>query len=258
MLAVVSDLHRDIGGFLKTGRFRESDREGNLRFYTSRSIPHVVAATGGFSGDEAAQSVATLIDRFRPEFFVSARFASSTKTCLPVGGIVVCDRISSVDGPAYSWRASDAMKIETAPLVVDRIRRDMSDSDVEFEVGGCLTLPQSIVGSPMKEWLGRTFDVAALDVDGYRVVDAIRDTRLPCIPVKAVMDTVEQEISPGVSETMRYPLARRIIRSSAYAAGNPVRIFEIAKVAAQMGTARKSLARFLYRLARTRLAMGQD
>ena len=134
----------------------------------------------------------------------------------------------------------------------------MSDSDVEFEVGGCLTLPQSIVGSPMKEWLGRTFDVAAVDMDGYRVVDAIRDTRHPCIPVKAVMDTVERDLEPGVSEIMRYPLARRIIGSSAYAAGNPVRIFEIAKVAAQMGAARKSLARFLYRLARTQLAMGQD
>ncbi len=258
MLAVVADRQRDIGGFLKTGRFRESDREGNLRFYTSRSLPYVVAATGGFSEDEAAQSVGDLIARFSTKFFVSAGFASSAETRLPVGGIVVCDSVSAVDGPAYSWRASEAMKIETDPFVIDRVRRDMSDSDVEFEVGGCLTLPQSMVGSPMKEWLGRTFDVAAVDVDGYRVADVVRDTRLPCIPVRVVMDTVERELSPGVSEIMRHPPARRIVRSSAYVAGNPIRIFEVAKVAAQMGAARKSLARFLYRLARTRLAMGQD
>lgn len=258
MLAVIADLQRDIGGFLKTGHFSESDREGNLRFYTSRSIPHVVAATGGFYGDEAAQSVGALTSRFRPEFLVSAGFASSVKTCLPVGGIVVCDSISSVDGPAYSWRTSDALKIETAPLVVERIRRGMSDADVKFEVGGCLTLPESIVRSPMKEWLGRTFDVAAVDLDGYWVADAVRGTRLPCIPVKAVMDTVEQDLSPGVSETMRYPLARRIIRSSEYVAGNPIRIFEVARLARQVGAARKSLSRFLYRLSRTRLAMGQD
>ena len=258
MLAVVADMQRDVSGFLKIGRFSESDREGDLRFYTSRSIPHVVVATGGFSGDEAAQNIGALISRFRPEFFVSAGFASSVKSCLPIGGVVVCDRISAVDGPAYSWRTADALRIETDPLVVDRIRREMSDSDVKFEVDGCLTLPQSIVRSPMKEWLGRTFDVAAVDLDGYRVADAVRDTRLPCIPVRAVMDTVEQDLLPRVSETMRYPLARRAIRSSGYAIGNPIRVFEIAKSAAQMGTARKSLSRFLYRLARTRFAMGQD
>lgn len=258
MLAVVADMQRDIGGFLKTGRFSESDREGNLRFYTSRSIPHVVAAIGGFSGDEAAQSVGKLISHFRPKFLVSAGFASSVKSCLPVGGVVVCDRISAVGGPAYSWRTSDALKIEADPLVVDRIRLEMSNSDVKFDVGGCLTLPQSVVRSPMKEWLGKTFDVAAVDLDGYRVADAVRDARLQFILVRAVMDTVEQDLLPRVSETMRYPLARRIIRSSAYAIGNPVRIFEIAKSASQAGTARKSLSWFLYRLARTQLAMGED
>ncbi len=258
MLAVVADMQRDIGGFLKTGRFSESDREGGLRFYTSRSLPHVVAAVGGFSGEAAAQSVGELISRFRPKFLVSAGFASSVRTCLPIGGVVLCDRISAVDGPAYSWRTSDALQIETDSLVVDRIRREMSNLDVKFEVGGCLTLPESIVRSPMKEWLGRTFDVAAVDLDGYRVADAVRDTRLPCILVRAVMDTVEQDLLPEVSETMRYPLARRIIRSSAYAIGNPVRIFKIAKSASQAGTARKSLTWFLYRLARTRLAMGED
>lgn len=258
MLAVVADMQRDIGGFLKGSGFGESDREGNLRFYTSRSIPHVVAAVGGFSGDEAAQSVGELISRFRPKFLVSAGFASSVRTGLPIGGVVVCDRVSAVDGPAYSWRTTDTLEIETDPLVVDRIRREMSDSDVKFEVGGCLTLPRSIVRSPMKEWLGRTFDVAAVDLDGYRVAAAVRDARLRCIPVRAVMDTVEQDLLPRVSETMRYPLARRIIRSSAYAIGNPVRIFEIAKSASQAGTARKSLSWFLYRLAQTRFAMGED
>ena len=258
MLAVVADMQRDIGGFLKTGRFSESDREGNLRFYTSRSIPHVVAAIGGFSGDEAAQSVGELMNHFRPKFLVSAGFASSVKSCLPVGGVVVCDRISAVDGPAYSWRTSDALKIEADPSVVDRIRLEMSNSDVKFDVGGCLTLPHSIVRSPMKEWLGRNFDVVAVDLDGYHVADAVQDARLQCILVRTVIDTVEQDLLPRVSETMRYPLARRIVRSSAYAIGSPVRILEIAKSASQAGTARKSLSWFLYRLARTRLAMGED
>ena len=258
MLAVVANMQRDIGGFLKIGRFSESEREGNLRFYTSRSLPHVVAAAGGFSGDEAAQNAGALVSRFSPRFLVSAGFASSVKSCLPVGEVIVCDRISAVDGPAYSWRASNSLKIEANPSVIDRIRREMSNSDVRFQVGGCLTLPESIVRSPMKEWLGRTFDVAAVDLDCYWVADALGDTRLPCIPVRVVMDTVEQDLSPRVSETMRYPLPRRIIQSSAYSIANPIRIFEVVRSAAQVGAARKSLSRFLYRLTRTRLAMGQD
>ena len=127
-----------------------------------------------------------------------------------------------------------------------------------FEIGGCLTLPQFISKSPMKEWLGSAIDAAAMDMEVYWIADAIRDMRRPCVPVKVVMDALGQEFSPRAFEFLRYPLARRILSSTGYIAGNPLRVFEVARLAVQMAVARKSLAQFLYRLARTQLAMGRN
>ena len=261
MLAIVAAVHRDIAGFLKVGRFSESDRVGSLRFFNSASLPHIVATTGGFDEDEnevMGQSVSDLVSRYSPEIIVSAGFASAVRSGLQTGEIIVCDRILSVDGPAYSWRKSEMREIQADPSIIEEVVRQTPDEDTIFEVGACLTLPQSTIKSPMKEWLGATFDVSAMDLHGYLVAEAISKTRLPLVPIRVVMDTLDQDTSPRMFEALRRPLGMRILRSTSYVAANPIRIFEVAKSAAQAGQARKSLARFLYLLARTRFAMGQD
>ena len=258
MLAVVADLRRDVARFLKMGRFRESEREGDLRFYSSDSIRHVVVATGGFSREEAEHSVGALLSRFNPEVIVSAGFASSANPDLTTGEIVICDRILAIEGPAYSWRMSDTLGIETNPSVVERMHRQMTTTDVKLEVGACVTLPQTIVNSPMKEWLGRTFDAAAADLDGYWVTNVVQEFRLPCIPVRAIVDTMEQDVSLRAAEVLRQPPVRGTFHSLSFVAANPLRLGEMTKLSAQAGKARKSLARFLYRLSRTRLAIGES
>lgn len=258
MMAVVADLRRDIARFLKMGRFKESDREGDLRFYSSSFMPHVVAATGAFSREEARLGVGALLDRFNPDVIVSAGFASSANKNLAAGEIVVCDRMMAMDGPAYSWRMSDALEIETDPSIVERVHRQMTVAGVTFEVGACVTLPQPVVNSPMKEWLGRTFDASAADLEGYWTASVVQEFRLPCVPVVAIVNTMEQDVALRAVEALRQPPARRALRSLGYVAGNPVRMVEVARLSSQSKKARKSLAHFLYRLGITRVAMGEN
>ncbi len=259
MLAIIAALHRDIAGFLKVGRFRESDREDSLRFFDSASLPHVTVAVGGFGDEEeTARSVAALVSRRNPEFVVSAGFASAARPGLPTGQVILCERVLAVDGPVYSWRKSEAREIESDPSLVEEIARQITDADVNFQVGVCLTLPQPVFKPPMKAWLGSVFDVSAIDLECYPMSEAVQEKRLPLVQVNVLMDTLDQDISPRMFETMRYPRARRILRSTGYVAANPLRIFEVARLTSQAGSARKSLARFLYLLSRTQLAMGQD
>ena len=255
MIAVVADLKRDIARFLKMGRFSELDREGDLRFYSSSSIPHVVAATGGFSREEVERSVGDLAGRFNPDVIVSAGFASSANPDLATGEIVVCDRMMGVDGPAYSWRTSDAPEIETDPSIVESVVNQLATAGVEVEVGACVTLPQPVVNSPMKEWIGRTFDAAAADLEGYWTASAAQEFRIRFVPVRAIVDTMEQDVSLRAMEALRQSPARRALHSLGYVAGNPVRMAEVAKLSSQAGKARRSLAQFLYRLTRTRVGM---
>ncbi len=258
MLAIVADLRRDIAGFLKIGQFREASREGGLRFYTSNSIPHVVVSAGEFSRDNVARSLSVLTNDFNPTLVVSAGLASAAKRNLATGGIVVCDRIMAVGGPAYIWGKEDRLEIETDSAVIDAVHRQISVGDVRYEVGSCLSLPQFISKSHMKEWLGKTFDVSALDTEGYWVADAFRRERLPCLFVKAMSDTMDQTASPMYVETLKYSPARRMLRSFGYITANPSRVFEVAKFSAQVKQARNSLSRFLYRLSRTEFDISRN
>ena len=257
MLAIVADMRRDIDRLLKNEGFRETEREGDLRFYISSGAPNVVAATGGFGEDSAAQSVGELMRRFNPEIVVSAGFASAGTPGLRTGDIVVCDRILAPDGPAYSWRASNSLEIETDHTLIEEIHRWLSASDVNFEIGGCVALPQLVTNPPMKEWLGKTFHALAIDINSYWVAEAVRATRRPCIPVRVVMDSMEREISAPVFETLRCPMPSRFTQCTRHVGVNPARAFRVVKLASQARVARKSLAQFLHRLARTRMAMEQ-
>lgn len=256
MMAIVADQRRDIARFLKMGRFSESDREGGLRLYSSDFMPRVVAATGGFSREETERSVGALVGRFNPDVIISAGFASSANPDLATGEIVICDRVMAVDGPAYSWRTSDALEIETDPSIFERTRSQMTVVEVKFEVGACVTLPQTVTNSPMKEWLGRTFDAVAADLEGYWTASVVREFRVPCVPIRAIVDTMEQDVTLRAAEVLSHPPARRALHSLGYVAGNPARLAEVAKLSYQGKKASGSLARFLYRLARTRIAMG--
>ena len=255
MIAVVANLHRDIAPFLKMGRFSETDRDGDLRFYASGSIPHAVAATGGFSSEEAEQSVGALAGRFSPDIIVSAGLASALKTNLATGEIVICDRVIAVDGPAYSWRMAEALEVETDPSIVERVASQMSAAEVKVEVGACISLPQPVVNSPMKEWLGRTFDAASADLEGYWTASAAQELRLAFIPVRAIVDIMEQDVSLRAVEILRQPPAKRAFRSAGYIAGNPLRAAEMARLSSQAGKARRSLSQLLYQLIRARVGM---
>ncbi len=255
MLAIVADKRRDIDSLLKNERFRQTDREDDLRFYTSSGIPNVVAAAGGFGEDSAAQSVGALVRRFNPEIVVSAGFASAGAPGLRTGDIVVCDRILATDGPAYAWRASGSPEIETDRAAIEEIHQWLSASDVNFEIGGCVALPHLATKPPMKEWLGRTFDALAMDINSYRVAEAVLATRRPCIPVRVVIDPMEREISEPVFEILRRPMPLRFTQSARHVRANPIRLFQVIKLATQARRSRKSLARFLHRLVRTRIAM---
>lgn len=255
MLAVVAAFRQEIGEFLKAGRFRESERPdgdwGRLRFYTSRAIPGVVIVEGGFRRDGATESVRGAIARCpsgAPDAIICAGFSAGAKEGLTTGDVVVGSRAVAVEGPPRAWLEGDALAIETERRALDWVRNALAGSDATYAVASCLTAPAFVSSPATKRRLGAEYGVSAIDMESYwAVVEASRHGT-PCVPIRVILDPVEQRVSGLVESTLEDTRMRRVFRSAGYLATHPQEARELLRLSGQVKLAGKSLSDLLTRL----------
>ena len=255
LLAVVAAFREEIGGYLKSGGFRKIAQSGEVRLYASDSVPHVVVADGGFGGAGAGDCVAEVITRFDPHLVVSAGFAAGTRAGQPTGSVVICDRLLSVEGPAYLWRRQVGKEIEVNPHLVRNVRTELQTDGKSVQLGSCMTVPQFVSNPSMKAWIGSTFGVSLIDMEGYWAALAAEDANVPFLPLRIVLDTVDQHVSPLVSQSLEDGPVRRVVRGTGFMAAHPGDIRGLLAMGRQTTKARRTLASYLNMLAQTPMAV---
>ena len=258
MLAVVAAFRQEIGEFLNSGSFRESERAGRLRFYTSRAIPGVAVVEGGFGRDGATESVRGAIARCpsgAPDAIICAGFSAGAKEGLTTGDVVVGSRTVAVEGPPRAWMEGGALTIETERRALDWVRNALAGSDVTYAVASCLTAPAFVSSPATKRRLGAEYGVSAIDMESYwAVVEASRHGT-PCVPIRVILDPVEQSVSRLVENTLEDTRMRRVFRSAGYLATHPKEARELLRLSGQAKLAGKSLSDLLTRLLHTGYAV---
>ena len=247
-LAVIAAFRHEVGGYLRRGGFREAERAGGLRFYRSDSAPGVVAAVGGLGRGGAREGALAAASRFGAEMIVSAGFAAGAKPGLRSGKALICDRLVSVDGPAFAWRAEPRAEIRPSAETLDWAIERTGAAERGYAFGGCATVPQFVFNSSMKAWLGGVFDVAALDMESYWVAEAASAARLPWLAVRVALDPMEQDVSRFVGDTLRDGGFRRSLRAARHLSARPSDAPGLLKLFGQVKRCGGELSDFLTRL----------
>ena len=255
MLAVVAAFREEIVGYLKSAGFRKVAQSGEVRLYTSDSVPHVVVSDGGFGRARVGDCVAEVVTRFDPHLVVSAGFAAGTRVGQPTGSAVICDRLLAVEGPAYLWRRQTGKEIQVNPHLARNVRSEMQTDDNNVQLGSCMTVPQFVANPSMKAWIGSTFGVSLIDMEGYWAALAAEEANVPFLPLRVVLDTVDQNVSPLVSQTLEDNPIRRVVRGARFMAAHPREVPGLLAMGRQTARARVSLASHLTVLAQTPMAV---
>ncbi len=163
------------------------------------------------------------------------------------GEAFFCDRLVAVDGPLYMWDKSEAVEHLDQGLL-DRIRANIPGGAAEYQLGACLTVPQFISNSPMKAWLGRTFEVRLIDMESYWVNEAARGAGVPQLSVKVMLDQVEDSVPSFVGDTLSRNRAYMAVRGATYLARNPLETGRVIRLARQVKRSRTALANILFRI----------
>ena len=256
MLAVVVAFRQEIGDFLKAGGFREINRAGRLRFYASATAPGVVIAEGGFGREGVTDSVRRVSAKFAPDAIICAGFSAGATAGQAPGEVVVGSRAIAVEGPPDAWTPNSARVIETGRATLDAVRAALAGSNAKYAVAPCLTAPAFVSDPATKRRLGITFGASAIDMESYWAAKEAARCGTPCLPIRVILDPVDQSVSWLVETTLEDTRLRRAIRSAGYLVKHPRETPELLRLSRQAKLSAKSLSHFMPQLLHIRFSVG--
>jgi len=250
LLAIVAAFREEVRDYLKRGKFRAVAQDDSLRFYYQSQLkPEVVVVEGGPGRQRAVDATKQLIERYKPDFLISAGFAGGVQAGINTGDLFICDRLLSIEGPAPFWRPDSVEERSPGDVnMVNDLIEDTDDLHQKYAICGCMSVPELVSGSSMKEWIGATFPVSIIDMESYWVSETAAANGIPHVVVRSVLDPLEQTLPAFVGKAMSDKGNRSWARVVKYIAKKPTEMPELIHLASQARVARSSLGGFLARL----------
>ena len=246
MYAIVTALREEVSRYLKRGDFRESALSNGVGVFESSSRPGVVVLEGGVGRENAEETTRYALEKFKPEFIISAGFAGAVTPGLEAGHLFLCNPLAAMDGSPATWNEARAEPFRSVDedLAKDLTKR-MREVGERFDSCGCMTVSTFISGSGLKSWIGRSFPVQLVDMESYWVCSVAMEHNVPSVVVRSVLDGSGQDLPYFVSCEARDSRRHRWTRALKHLSRRPLDGPGLLRLRSQSKLANESLSRFL-------------
>jgi nucleoside phosphorylase len=252
MFLLVAALSEEVAGILRTGgyfpieaphpfmAFRSRGQTG-----LSRAVDTVVVLTGT-GRERATKATQWALSEFSPEAVMSIGFGGGTREALQPGDLVLGTELYRLDGSPFYWDSNQL----GAPLRPDRgllgrARNAVEIAGIDFELGPIINLPTIAKTAGMKRWLGKSLGASAVDMESFMVCEVAQDNETPFVAVRAIVDTVDQDLPELVLQVDQGPNGGRVVPALKYLARHPFEISSLTRLAKAAVQARRSLSGFI-------------
>ena len=202
-----------VKSFLRRHRFERSKL--NSGTFLSNRLKDIVVVSGAM-GERSYEAVLDLVKNYSPDFVISVGFAASLRDEVPVGTVVLCEKLMSLSGPMALWSHESAKSLD---VPICRPFRSLFDNlDYKgrtFIKDGLVSVPGIVSNEKMKLWFGKELDSAVMDREGALVAKACSKMGIPFALIRAVTSARSSTISRFNQklEIVGQPVAFRLLLS---------------------------------------------
>ena len=202
-----------VKSFLRRHRFERSKL--NSGTFLSNRLKDIVVVSGAV-GERSYEAVLNLVKNYSPDFVISVGFAASLRDEVPIGTVVLCEKLMSLSGPMALWSHESAKSLD---VPICRPFRSLFDNlDYKgrtFIKDGLVSVPGIVSNEKMKLWFGEEFGSAVMDGEGALVAEACSKTGVPFALIRGVTSARSSTISRFNQklETVGQPVAFRLFLS---------------------------------------------
>jgi adenosylhomocysteine nucleosidase len=243
-IGLVVALPRELpSGFADVPEQRRGEWHGMRVSRWATTACEIVAVQAGLGEARAAAGAQLLMQHFAPQTLISYGFAGGLVPHLRPGLIVIGDQLMAEEAPAFRY--------QTAPELVATWCAAAAAEHLPARRGTVVTVRQLISDPSAKMELSWRTGACAVDMETVGVVGVACRAAVPCVALRAVVDTAEETLPVACLGLMRVDGrvdGRRLLRACWKSPGLLRHLFWLER---RTATARRHLDRTLKRWART-------
>ena len=263
MIGIVAAVREELGPLLKAHSFQPIDGPADALAYrglvgnVSGFQIEALALLAGIGRERSEEATAWLIRNYSLDAILAVGFAGATRDSLATGVLVLATRLSFLEGTPLEWsRSARSEAIEPDRELLARARGAVELEGIDYVQGPAVTLPIIARSAGLKRWLGETFAVYAVDLESYWIAQVAAAAGVPFLAARAVVDPTGMTLPRFVSEVPRSPHGGRVRPAIAYAARDPRRIVDLARLRFAASAASRQIAAFVAAFVRSDIDKG--
>jgi len=189
-LALIFVLPEEARGLLKVGDWQRVASSASLATYLG-SIEGVdtVLVVSGIGRASAEAATREVIAEYQPEAIVSLGFAGGLTPGGAEGDLVIAETLMPIEGTTLTGKP-----VASASTLVQTAQHALEGKDIPSRFGLCLTTSHIAANPEDKALLGQAIRAFAVEMESYWIGQICRESNLPFLAVRAIIDTVDHQL----------------------------------------------------------------
>jgi len=199
-LAIMGAMVEEITPLLEYFETYECVEFGKNRYYTTtyKGLDLVIAYSK-IGKVNASLTATTLIEKFGAQKLLFSGVAGAINPTLKIGDLIVATKLAQHDlditafGHPHGYVPEGAVFIETDGALMQLAKHVAQTKGIVLQEGIIATGDQFICDSAKKEWIGKTFNADALEMEGASVAVVCNALNIPFCILRAISDAADMD-----------------------------------------------------------------
>jgi len=195
-IAILGAMKEEITPLLEYYKTYETVEYGQNTYYlVKQDTTEIVIANSKIGKVFAALTAASLIQYFNCEMILFTGVAGGINPALDIGDMIIADKLCQHDlditafGHPYGYVPGGKVFLEPSKELINLVQEVANDNNLQLTVGTIATGDQFIADSDKKDFIAKTFNADALEMEGAAVAVVCEALNIPYVVIRSISDT---------------------------------------------------------------------
>lgn len=206
-LAIMGAMPEEIEPLLNFfGNYETVNYANNKYYVIDYKGNEIVLAYSKIGKVNSTITAATLIEKFGCNKLLFSGVAGAVSSDLKIGDLIVATKLAQHDldisafGHPYGFVPEGAVFEEANKDLIEVAKSVAKEKNIVLKEGTIVTGDQFVCENERKEWIAKTFDAAALEMEGASVAVTCNALGVPFFILRAISDAADMDASFNFDE----------------------------------------------------------
>lgn len=208
-LAIMGAMPEEVEPLLEFfGKYKTVNYANNNYYIVNYKENEIVIAYSKIGKANSTITANTMVQKFGCEKLLFSGVAGAVSSALKIGDLVVATKLAQHDlditafGHPYGFVPEGAVFEEADQSLIEVAKSVAKEKNIVLKEGIIVTGDQFVCDNSRKEWIEKTFNASALEMEGASVAVTCNALDVPFFVLRAISDAADMDASFSFDEFM--------------------------------------------------------